>query len=205
MQKPCGKLGKAVVFAVLVGLTSCATPQAPGSSSQTDLTIVLETIKQHHADGKTTTLKGIGLITLPPGPPVVLDNAAVSLIPSTPELESALLAAHRKWREGRRLPVSETEFQATFRLLDRHVRTIQVLGYAPLLRFAETDDKGRFTFDGVPTGRWLLTAMMDSKISTILWAIPGDLEAAKTAYVHLSGANILLEGRNAAQAESNPR
>lgn len=205
MQTPCGKLGNAVVVAVLFGLASCATPQAPVSSSQTDLTILLDTIKQNHADGKTATLKGIGLITLPPGPPVVLDNAAISLIPSTPELESALLAAHRKWREGRRLPVSEAEFQATFRLLNRHVRTIQVMGYGQLLRFADTDDKGRFTFDGVPAGRWLLVATMDSKISSILWAISGDLEAGKTANLHVSGDNILFEGRKAAEAESNPR
>lgn len=205
MHRPYRRLGKAVVVAVLFGLTSCATPQAPVSPSQTDLTILLEAIKQNHADSKTATLKGIGLITLPPGPPVVLDNAAVSLIPSTPELESALLAAHRKWREGRRLPVSEAEFQATFALLERHVRTIQVMGYGPLLRFAETDDKGRFTFDGVPAGRWLVVAMMDSKISTILWTIPGDLEPAKPANVHLSGDNILLEGRRTAEAEPTPR
>lgn len=205
MQRQYGKMGKAVVAAVLFGLSACATPQAGGRAAETDLTVLLETIKQNDANGKTGTLKGIGLLNIPPAPPVALDNGAVTLIPSTPELEAALKATHRKWQEGRRRPFQPSEFQAAFALLDRHVRTVQALGERSLIRFAETDDKGQFSFEAVPAGRWLLVTTMDSPVSTILWAIPGDVGAAQTIQVLVGGANILIEGRRAAETELSPR
>lgn len=204
MQRPGRKIGKAVVTVILLGVSACATPQTGSRAAETDLSAFLTTIKQNDADGKTGTLKGIGFLSLPSTPPVVLDNAAVSLIPSTPALEAALRAAQQQWRQGRRRPVPPSEFQATFSLLDRHVRTIQAMGQAPLLRFAETDDKGRFSFEAVPAGRWLLVTTMDSPVSTILWAIPGDVGPAETVQVHVGGANILLEGRKAEETEPSP-
>lgn len=185
---------RAIMVGVFLGLAACATPQA-ADRGEADLKTSLETIKQREVAGQTGTLKGMGVLTVHPAPPVVLDHAAVTLVPSTPQLEAALAAINRRWQENRRHPVTVSEFQAAFALLDRHVRTLQDLGERALLRLAETDDKGQFTFDAVPAGRWILIATMESPVSAILWAIPGDVKPGETAQVIAANNNILIEGR----------
>lgn len=196
MHTPSGMLGKAVLVAVLCGASACAAPQqtaAPVTTS--DLQEILNAIKQNQIEGKTGAIKGVGILPMTPAPPVPLNNTAISLIPSTPELESALAAINQRWREGRRRPVSTAEFQSAFAVLDRHVRSLHDLGERSLLQLAETDDKGLFAFETVPAGRWILVTTMESPVSAILWALPGDVKPGQISQVLVSTNNILLEGQ----------
>lgn len=201
--------GRAIVAGLLLGLSACATPEtarmegpASGAApSEAELNAALQALKAREAAGQTGTVKGFGFLNASPAPPVVFAKGALSLIPSTPALEATLLDIARKWRQGRRRPVSESEAQAAFALLDRHVRTLQARSEAALIRAAESDDKGRFAFEAVPAGRWLLVTDMESPVSAILWAIPADVKAGETVQVIVSDANILLEGQRPASRE----
>jgi hypothetical protein len=164
-------------------------------AAEAGLKAALETLKASQAAGQIGTLKGIGMLALPPAPPVALEKRAVSLIPSTPDLEAALGTIARKWRQGRRRPVAVGELQEAFALLDRHVRAVRAAGAATFLRFAETDDKGRFAFEAIPAGRWLLVTSLESPVSALLWAIPRDIIAGDSLQVTVGPGSILLEGR----------
>jgi hypothetical protein len=164
-------------------------------AAEAALNAALATLKASQAAGQTGTLKGIGMLSLPPAPPVALEKRAVSLMPSTPDLEAALGTIAHKWRQGRRRPVALAELQAAFALLDRHVRAVRAAGAQAFLRFAETDDKGQFSFEAIPAGRWLLVTSLESPVSALLWAIPGDITAGESLQVTVGSGSILLEGR----------
>ena len=201
--------GRAIVAGLLLGLSACATPEtarmeglASGAApSEAELNAALQALKASQAAGQTGTVNGFGFLNASPAPLVVFAKGALSLIPSTPALEAALLDVARTWRQGRRRPVSEPEAQAAFALLDRHVRALQARGERAFIRSAQSDDEGRFAFEAVPAGRWLLVTDMDSPVSAILWAIPADVKAGETVQVIVTDGTILLEGQRPASRE----
>lgn len=204
---------RAIVAGLLLGLSACATPEiarqegsGPASAAsarpqQPDdaaLNAALQALKASAAAGRTGTVKGFGFLTASPAPPVVFAKGALSLIPSTPALETALRNIARKWRQGLRRPLSESEAQAAFALLNRHVGAVRALGGGHFILAAESDDQGRFAFEAVPAGRWLLVTDMESPVSAILWAIPTEAEAGETIQVIVTDGDILLEGHKPA-------
>jgi hypothetical protein len=206
---------------LLVGVSACATAEraqqestafspAPGAAEQQPaeaaLKAAIEALKASEAAGHTVTIRGFGHLELLPAPTLLLEKRSVSLIPSTPDLEAQLLTIHLKWREGRRRPLSLAELQAAFALLDRHVRAVRSLGGDALIRVAETDEKGTFTLEDVPAGRWLLVTTLESPVSALLWAIPADIGKTGTVQqVYVNNGTILLEGRAAPREEPLPR
>ena len=198
--------GRTLIVGLLLGLSACMGGEAARRETavpvaneprpaEAALNAALATLKASQAAGQTGTLKGIGMLSLPPAPPVALEKRAVSLMPSTPDLEAALGTIAHKWRQGRRRPVALAELQAAFALLDRHVRAVRAAGAQAFLRFAETDDKGQFSFEAIPAGRWLLVTSLESPVSALLWAIPGDITAGESLQVTVGPGSILLEGR----------
>lgn len=198
--------GRTLIAGLLLGLSACmggeearretAVPAVNDpKAAEAALKAALATLKASQAAGQTGTLKGIGILGLPPAPPVALDKRPVSLMPSTPNLEASLETIARKWKQGRRRPVPVAELQAAFALLDRHVRAVRAAGGQTFLLFAETDDKGHFSFQAVPAGRWLLVTNLESPVSELLWAIPGDITPGENRQVTVGGGNILIEGR----------
>lgn len=206
---------------LLVGVSACTTAEraeqettafspAPGAGEQQPaeaaLKAAIEALKTSEAAGHTVTVKGFGLLVLLPAPTLPLEKRSVSLIPSTPNLEAQLRTIHLKWREGRRRPLSTAELQAAFALLDRHVRAVRTLGGEAFIRLTETDEKGRFTLEGVPAGRWVLATSLESPVSALLWAIPGDIGKTGTVQqVFITNENILLEGGASPREEPLPR
>ena len=224
MRVRSGVRERTLVAGLLLGVSACAAPQtaqqegaapridtpnAPSSSrdargeqsAEASLKAVLDALRTNAAAGRTGTVKGIGNLDVSPAPLVVLSKGMISLIPSTPELEAAVREIGRRWRAGGRRPVRIEEFQAAFSLLDRHAQAIRALGGADLLRPAETDSDGRFSFQAVPEGRWLLVTDLASPISALLWAIPNRVITGETAVIHLGNGNILVEGSTARHEE----
>ena len=224
MRARSGVGGRTLVAGLLLGVSACATPQTTqqegatpridtpntplssrdargGQSAEASLKAILDGLRTNAAAGRTGTVKGIGNLDVSPAPLIVLSKGTVSLIPSTPELEAAVREIGRRWRAGGRRPVQVEEFQAAFGLLDRHAQAISALGGADLLRLAETDSNGRFSFEAVPEGRWLLVTDLASPISALLWAISDHVSAGETTVVHLTNWNILVEGSTAKQEE----
>lgn len=199
-----------LVAGLLLGVSACASPEtaqrqgaasaAPASQGghqpgEAPLKAALQALTTSDGAGHTGRLDGVGFVNVSPAPVVPLEKRSVSLVPSTPDLEATLGAIARKWRAGGRSPLPMSELQAAFALLDRHVQAVRALGGEPFLRFAETDDKGRFAFDAIPAGRWVLVTSLESPVSALLWAIPGDVDAGKTVQVIVGNGNILLEGQ----------
>ena len=207
--------GGILVAAILLGVSACATPQAaheqgvppaaPGGDGEqrqiAALKASLQTLQTSESAGRTGTLKGVGTINVSPAPPLLLATSSFSLIPSTPDLEALLDQIGRAWREGRRRPVSNPEFQAAFGLLDRHVLAVRALGGGAFIREAQSDDKGGFTFDNVPEGRWLLVTELQTPVSALVWAIRGRVIVGKTTFVKVSETNVWIEGHRSASDE----
>lgn len=208
MRARSGIVRRSLVAWLLLGVSACATPQTahqegpPPAPSPSDgeqpqveaLKASLQALMTSRAAGRAGTLKGVGILEAPPAPPVLLVKGTISLIPSTPNLEATLREIGRRWREGRRHPVSEAEFQGAFGVLDRHVLATKLLSGQDFIRKAETDDKGRFAFENVPEGRWLLITTVESPVSALLWAVPGMVIAGKTTFVKVENGNIFIEG-----------
>jgi len=160
----------------------------------TALKTSLQALISSEAAGRTGTVKGLGVLIITPAPPITLAKGLFSLVPSTPDLEAKLRDIGRSWRQQRR-PVPPSEFQSAFGLLDHHVAVVRALGGQAFIREAQSEDKGQFTFEGVPEGQWLLVTDMASPVSALLWAIPGQVIAGQTTFVRVGNENILLEGR----------
>lgn len=208
--------GRTIVAGLLLGVSACTTPQttdrvgaepaaAPSVAEQQPddaaLNTSLQDLISSEAAGRTGTMKGLGVLIITPAPPILLAKGSFSLVPFTSDLEAKLRDIGRSWRQQQRHPVSVSEYQAAFDLLNRHVLAVRALNGQAFIREAESDDKGRFTFERVPEGRWLLVTDMVSPVSALLWAIPGQVIAGQTTFVRVGNENILIEGRRSETKE----
>lgn len=202
-----GSKGRRVVTAlapVLMGLAACAGPVATPTPSADQRALAEDRIRrvvnellENQAAGRVRTISGVGYVLAPVA--VVLANGEVSLIPSTPDLESSLAKIQRQWHEGRRKPLPFEAFQAAFsRLTAQRVAVGRARGES-LVRFASTDEKGRFAFPDVPEGRWLVVADMSSPVSILLWVVPVQV-GTDDPRTFLIDNNLLLEARLPEQA-----
>ena len=201
-----GQRVMAVVASVLVLLTACTGPaatNAPAPSAKEQppvedpLRPVVQELLANQEAGRVRTVSGIGYVLAPVA--VFLANGDVSLIPSSPDLEAALARFQRQWNAGRRAPLPYETFQTAFARLTAHRLAMRRAGGEALIRFATTDDKGRFRFERVPEGRWLLVADMSSPVSTLLWTVPVEVGAGDPPLLFLVEGNLLLEARKADQ------
>ncbi len=193
-----GRQGMATLAAALIGLTACSGPTAAvksGGEAQPAAKSTLQNAVEHllanKADGKLGNLAGAGFLSAPIAVPVA--DSEVSLLPNLPELEAALTTFQRRWREGRRQPRPFKEAQAAFALLTAQRVAVGRLGGEPLVQFAKTDDRGRFRFERVPAGEWLLVGSLSSPVSILLWAVPVEVAPGANNQVFLLEGNVLLE------------
>jgi hypothetical protein len=194
-KRPKWRWGPAALAAVLLGLTACAKAMSPMEETTVDplLQNTVQTMLANHEAGRVKTVSGAGYVVGPIA--VAMANGEVSLIPSAPALEATLAQLQRRWLAGRRQPLPFEAFQTAFIPLTQQRIAVGRAGGESLIRFASTDEQGRFHFEGVPQGRWLLVADMSSPVSTILWALPIQVEAEDPLPLLLFDGNILFEVR----------
>lgn len=189
---------------ILLGVVSCAGPAATAQpavekkpATADRLQRVVRELLANQEAGRVRTVSGVGYVLAPIT--VFLADGEVSLLPSTPDLESDLARLQRQWYAGRRQPLSYTAFLTAFSRMTAQRNEIAQAGGESLIRFAKTDKKGRFTFEQVPEGRWLLVADMSSSVSTLLWAMPIDVGPQDPPPLALIDRTLLLEARKAQQ------
>ncbi len=194
----------AALAPVLLGLLACAGPvtkATPAAERKPDAeNPVQRTVKEllaNQAAGRVRTVQGLGYVTAPIAVP--LANGEVTLLPSSPELEVALARIQRRWWTGRRRPLPYETFQAAFAALTAQRIAVGRAGGEGLIRFAPTDDTGKFSFTQVPEGRWLLVADMSSPVSTLLWALPVEVGEQDPPLQFLVDGSLLLEARKTQQ------
>ena len=190
----------AAVAPILLALASCAglgaTAKPSTEQQPTPKNFVQQAVQQllaNQAAGRVRTISGVGYVMAPIA--VFLANGEISLLPSTPDLESELALLHRRWEAGRRQPLPFEAFQAAFTRLTAQREAVGQAGGETLVRFAETDKKGRFRFEAVPEGRWILVADMSSPVSTLLWAVPIQVGPNDPPPLPLIDSTLLLEAR----------
>lgn len=176
----------------LAALTGCAgighDPGPPADAAY------LATIAEHQVSGKTGTIAG-RLYLAQPGIPTPLMDWTVTLLPLSPEQESALNQVRSPYLDGGREPLSPDRFEAARSFLNRLQVATEHLHSPSFVRSSTTNhvDAG-FTFPDVPEGRWLLIAELPGKVSTLLWASPITVTATKTTVQILNDSAIWLEG-----------
>jgi hypothetical protein len=201
MKRDPAKRGVVTVLALLVlALSACAVQTATVDRSaeqqtarESRIQAIVRELLEKQAAGRVRTISGVGWINAPMAVP--LAHGTVSLIPSVPDLEADLIRVRRQWLAGKRQPLPPQAFEETFGRLTAHRVQVGEAGGEELIRFAETDERGGFTFGQVPEGRWLLVADMTSPVSILLWTIAVEVEAYDHPPVFLTDANLLLEAR----------
>jgi hypothetical protein len=194
-----GQQWMAALAAALLSLTACAGPATTAPkppveakpAAENPLQLAVKRLLANGADGQVGSASGAGFVTAPIA--IFLADGEVSLLPNTPELEAALAPFQRRWRERRRQPFPFQEFQAAFALLTAQRTAVARLGGETLVLFAKTDDRGRFHFERVPAGQWLLVADMSSPASILLWVVPVEVSPGGDTQAFLVDSNILLE------------
>jgi len=193
--------GRRMVVALatlLLGLSACAgraTTAPPSAEQQAEkrdgVQLAVKELLANQAAGRVRAVSGVGFVLAPIA--VFLANGEVSLIPSSPDLESELARLQRQWLAGRRQPLPFEAFKSAFILLTKRRAAVGQAGGETLIRFAKTDEKGRFTFEQVPEGQWLLVADMNSPVSILLWAVPVRVGPQDPPPLFLGEGNLLLE------------
>lgn len=184
----------ALAAAALLGLAACAGPVTTAKPApESPLQLEVRGLLARQAEGRLGSVRGIGFIKA--SIVVLLADGEVALLPSTPQLEFALASFHRRWQEGRRQPLPFQVAQEAFSLLTAQRAVVGRLGGESLLRFAKTNQRGEFSIEQVPAGRWLLVTDFSTPVSALLWAVPVEVKAGQTTPVSLGDANILLEAR----------
>lgn len=182
----------ASAFLCLAALSACG--QFAQETHRPDTAALFRSLKEAGAAWRTGTIEG-NLYLAHPGLPTVLRDWSVTLLPLSPEQEAAISEAHERYISNAREPMPADLFQQARRLLDRFASQTKELGYGELIRTATTDTKeGKFVFSDVPEGRWLLTAELPGKFSTLLWARPVTVTAGKMTTWLLNDTTIWLEG-----------
>lgn len=204
-----GRRTVVALAATLLGLSACAGPattatppaaQEPPAQDRVQLTV--QQLQTTQAAGRVHTLSGVGFVLAPIA--VFLANGQVSLIPSSPDLESALARVQRQWLAGRRQPLPFEAFQAAFARLTAQRVAVGQAGGETFVRFAKTDDQGRFSFEQVPEGRWLLVGDMSSPVSILLWVVPVQIGREDPPLLFLGDGNLLLEAQAPQKALPSP-
>ena len=197
--------GTAGLVAALLCLGACAgpgttaPPAAQGqAAAEAPLQGAVRQLLANQAAGLVRTIGGVGFVKAPIAVP--LANGEISLIPLTPDLEATLARLQRRWLAGRRQPLPYEAFQTAFAVLTKQRVAVGRAGGEALIRFAPTDDSGRFTFNQVPEGQWLLVADMNAPVSILLWAVPLDVGPLDQPALILQEGNLLLEARRPDQA-----
>ena len=176
----------------LAALTACG--QFAQETHRPDTAALFRSLKEAGAARRTGTIQG-NLYLVHPGLPTVLRDWSVTLLPLSPDQETAISEARERYLRNGREPLPADLFQQARRLLERLATQTKELGYGELIRTATTDTKeGKFIFSDVPEGRWLLTAELPSKLSMLLWARPVAVTAGKVTTWLLNDTTIWLEG-----------
>ncbi len=182
----------ACVLLCLAVLSGCG--RFAQETHRPDTAALFRSLKEAGAAWRTGTIEG-NLYLVHPGLASLLRDWSVTLLPLSPDQEAAINEVHERYVTNGREPLSADRFQHARGLLERLAAQTKELGYGELIRTATTDAKeAKFVFSDVPEGRWLLTAELPSKLSTLLWARPVTVTAGKATTWLLNDTTIWLEG-----------
>ena len=146
-----------VLAPMLLALTACAGPattaapsakQQPAAESPVQRSV--QELLANQAAGRLRTVSGVGYVLAPIAVP--LANGEISLLPSAPDLESALARIQRQWVAGRRHPLPFEAFQRAAAVFPSEARRFAIIvdaagrtrvtetGGLPVLHLAGKDD-----------------------------------------------------------------
>lgn len=177
----------------LLTLTACAGLGLDGGH-RTEIAGYLAALRAHQEAGHTGTITG-RLYLAQPGVPTPLLDWTVTLLPLSPGQEAALERARAPYLEGDRAPLSPEQFETARQVIAGLRAAAEADRASGLIRTATTNRvDAAFTLTDVPEGRWLLTAELPGKLSTLLWAVPVSVTAGQTAVSVLNDSAVWLEG-----------
>lgn len=167
----------------------------PGRTEDQDLSALLRSLKEAGQKGEVGSVEG-NLYLIMPGPPTPLKDWPVTLIPLSPALEATVAAAHAQFTQSGRTPLSAKALARVRESIATYPNGVTALGYSELIRTVKTAAAAepKFSFQGIPHGRWLLLAELPSKISVLLWAVPVTVTTGDVTWQSLNDGNIWLEG-----------
>jgi hypothetical protein len=164
------------------------------SAREEDVAGLLRSLKEAQQRGEVGSVEG-HLFLLMPGVATTLKNWTVTLLPLSPSLEAAVVAARERYERSGRAPLSAEALARARRPIEDSRDEITRLGYPDLIRTVKTEtQEPKFTFQDVPQGRWLVLAEFPSKVSTLMWASPVEIQSGQVTRRPLNDWTIWLEG-----------
>ena len=183
-----------VKLGVICLLLLSACVGLPGRTGEQDLSALLRSLKEAGQKGEVGSVEG-NLYLIMPGPPTPLKDWPVTLIPLPPALEATVAAAHAQFTRSGRMPLSAEALARARDSITTYPNEVAALGYSELIRTVKTAAaEPKFSFQGIPHGRWLLLAELPSKITVLLWAVPVTVTTGEVTWQTLNDGIIWLEG-----------
>ena len=179
----------AIGVAMLV--SACATMPETGRTDP-DLPATLARLQAYSEQGRTGSVWGF-LYLREPGIPIPLKDRPVTLLPLTPELETAVQRARQVYRAGDFAPLPFQTLDRLKQALDSYRTQLKDAGRGDLIRQTRTDtaDDPKFEFSEVPEGRWLLLAELSSPPSLAVWIVPVTVTAGTATRQSLNDLTVI--------------
>lgn len=184
-----GRIWSVIGMTMLV--SACATMPQTGRADP-DLPTTIARLQAHREQGRTGSVWGF-LYLRNPGIATSLQDQLVTLLPLTPELETAVHHARQAYRAGDFAPLP---FQALDRLrlaLDSARTQLRGVGRGDLILQTRTEkgNEPRFEFREVPEGQWLLLAELPSPLSLAVWIVPVTITAGSATRQSLNDQTVI--------------
>ena len=181
------------VIGMAMLLSACATMSQTGRTDP-DLPATLARLQAHREQGRTGSVWGF-LYLREPGVPIPLKDWPVTLLPLTPEMETAVQRARQAYRAGDHAPLPLQAMDRLKQVLDSYRAQLRGAGRGDLIRQVKTETGAdpKFEFGEVPEGRWLLLAELPSPPSLAVWIVPVTVTAG-TAAKQLLNDHTVIEG-----------
>ena len=185
-QRLLGAIGMTVL------LSACATAPAPAGRPDPDLSAGVARLQASREQGRTGSVWGL-LYLRQPGVPTPLKDWPVTLLPLTPELETAIQRVRQDYRTGDYAPLPFQTLNRLKQALDSRRAQLRDAGHGDLIRQVktETGNDPRFEFRDVPEGRWLLLTELASPSSLAVWIVPVTVTAGNATKQSLNDHTVI--------------
>ncbi len=179
------------VIGMAMLVSACATVSQTGRTDP-DLPATLARLQAHREQGRTGSVWGF-LYLREPGIPIPLKDRPVTLLPLTPELETAVQRVRQAYRASDFAPLPFQTLDRLKQALDSYRTQLKDAGRGDLIRQTRTDtaDDPKFEFSEVPEGRWLLLAELPSPPSLAVWIVPVTVTAGTATKQSLNDQTVI--------------
>lgn len=172
-------------------VSACAT--IPETVRQDpDLPTTVARLQAHREQGRTGSVWGF-LYLREPGIPTSLKDHLVTLLPLTPEMETAVQRTRQAYRAGDNAPLPFQTLEQLKLALNSYATQLRDAGRGDLIRqiHTETGEDPKFEFLEVPEGRWLLLAELPAPPSLAVWVVPITVTAGTATRQSLNDQTVI--------------